>query len=67
MRDEVVTRAEQQLRASNTSLNKTDLESESGAMRYRVEQQRKGSISMVSNQLTTSSGENKVRKFFIQI
>ena len=55
----------QQLRASNCSLNKVDSDLDGGTvndlMRYRVEQQRKGSISIVSNnQTTTSSGESKV-------
>lgn len=62
-------------RASNSSLNK-DMEIDGGTvsdlMRYRVEQQRKGSISIVSsNQITTSSGgESKVsflRKFITHV
>ncbi|KAL7013637.1 hypothetical protein ACKWTF_015500 [Chironomus riparius] len=57
-----------QLRGSNGSLNKSDFENDAGSVgasgdlgRYRVEQQRKGSISIVnnSNQLQTG-GESKV-------
>ncbi|KAL7013636.1 hypothetical protein ACKWTF_015500 [Chironomus riparius] len=56
-----------QLRGSNGSLNKSDFENDAGSVgasgdlgRYRVEQQRKGSISIVnnSNQLQTG-GESK--------
>lgn len=54
-----------QLKASNTSINKldSDLESVVGsetAMRYRVEQQRKGSIPNMNNNQTKTGNDAKV-------
>lgn len=54
-----------QTKASNTSINKlsSDLENTVGsetAMRYRVEQQRKGSIPNMNNNQTKIGNENKV-------
>lgn len=57
-----------QLKASNTSINKLDSDFESNvgnetAMRYRVEQQRKGSIPNINNNQTKTGNENKVKTF----
>lgn len=60
----------QQMRASNTSLNKSELEidgSVSDLIRYRVEQQRKGSVTMVNSQNTSVNSEKVSFKYFIKI
>jgi hypothetical protein len=53
-----------QMKSSNTSINKLDFELDSAgndtSMRYRVEQQRKGSIPNINNNQVKVGNENKV-------